>query len=177
MATQDRAARSAKNTADQATETTTRAARETAERMQEGARTFQDASERMSAAGNQAFKETVERSLSTLNQLNDVSKRNLEAMVASIGAATRGAEALGAQAMSYGKSSMEQGAEAARALTAVKSVQEAVELQTNYARTALETYLSEMNRMSETVAASVKDSLAPLNERATAAMENLQSTR
>jgi hypothetical protein len=34
-----------------------------------------------------------------------------------------------------------------------------------------------MNRMSETVAASVKDSLAPLNERATAAMENLQSTR
>ena len=31
--------------------------------------------------------------------------------------------------------------------------------------------------MSETVAASVKDSLAPLNERATAAMETLQSNR
>ena len=177
MASQDRAARSAKNTADQATEATTRAAREAADRVQEGARTFQDASERMSSAGNQAFKETVERSLSTLNQLNDVSKRNLEAVVASIGAATRGAEALGAQAMSYGKSSMEQTAEAARALTAARSVQEAVELQTNFARTALETYLAEMNRMSETVAASVKDSLQPLNERATAAMEQIQSNR
>ena len=194
MSIQERAPRNgrAKATAAQftaqATETTreftaqaTEAGRESADRIAEGARTFQNAAqgaaERASAATNQAFKETVERSLSTLGQLNDVSKRNLEAMVSSISAATRGAEALGAQAMSYGKSSMEQSAEAARALSAVKSVQEAVELQTNYARTALETYLSEMNRMSETVAASVKDSLQPLNERATAAMETLQSNR
>ncbi|HEX8660596.1 MAG TPA: TIGR01841 family phasin [Brevundimonas sp.] len=177
MATQERAARTAKTAANQAADTTTEAAREAAERFQAGAKTFQDASERLSTAGNQAFKETVERSLSTLNQLNDVSKKNLEAVVASIGAATRGAEAIGAQAMSYSKSSVEQGVDAARALSAVKSVQEAVELQTNFARTALETYLAEMNRMSETVAASVKESLAPLNERATAAMETLQSTR
>jgi phasin family protein len=177
MTDQDRATRTGKRAADRVTEVATEATREAADRAQQGARAFQDASERAAAAGNQAFKETVERSLSTLNQLNDVSKRNLEAVVASVSAATRGAEALGAQAMSYGKSSMEQSAEAARALSAAKSVQEAVELQTNYARTALETYLSEMNRMSETVAAAVKDSLAPLNERATAAMETLQSNR
>ena len=144
---------------------------------EQGARQFQDAAQRMTGASNEAFKDTVERSLSTLNQLNDVSKRNLEAVVTSLTAATRGAESLGAQAMSYGKPSMEQGAEAARALSAARSVQEAVELQTNYARTALETYLSEMNRMSEPVAASVKDSLQPLNERATAAMEQIQSNR
>ena len=160
------AAEAAKNTADRATATAN-----------EGARTFQDAAERMSGAGNEAFKETVERSLATLNELNAVSKRNLEAVVASISAATRGAEVVGAQAMSYGKTSMEQGVEAAKALSAAKSVQEAVELQTNYARTALETYLSEMNRMSEVVATSVKDSLQPLNERATAVMETIQSTR
>ena len=177
MTDQDRAARTGKRAAERVTEATTQATREAAERAQAGARVFQDAGERAAAAGNQAFKETVERSLETLNQLNDVSKRNLEAVVASVSAATRGAETLGAQAMSYGKSSMEQSADAARALSAAKSVQEAVELQTNYARTALETYLSEMNRMSETVAAAVKDSLAPLNERATAAMETLQSNR
>ena len=176
MTDQDRTGRG-KRAADRVTEAASEATREAADRAQQGARAFQDVSERMGAAGNQAFKETVERSLSTLNQLNDVSKRNLEAVVASISAATRGAEAVGAQAMSYGKSSMEQSAEAARALSAAKSVQEAVELQTNFARTALETYLSEMNRMSETVASAVKDSLAPLNERATAAMETLQSNR
>ena len=175
--TQERATRSTKTAANQAADTTSRAAREATERFQEGAKTFQDATERLSSAGNQAFKETVERSLSTLNQLNEVSKANLEAVVASIGAATRGAESIGAQAMSYSKSSVEQGMDAARALSAAKSVQEAVELQTTYARTALETYLAEVNRMSETVAASVKESLAPLNERATAAMETLQSNR
>ena len=164
-----------------AAETAAKTAETAADRMtqgaQEGARAFQDAAQRMTGASNEALKETVERSLSTLNQLNDVSQRNLEAVVSSLTAATRGAESLGAQAMSYGKTSMEQSAEAARALTAARSIQEAVELQTNYARTALETYLSEMNRMSETVAAAVKDSLAPLNERATAAMETLQSGR
>ena len=181
MSIQDRTVKNGADKAKAAAAAATGAAREATDRAAEGARTFQNAAqsaaERATAAGNQAFKETVERSLSTLNQLNDVSKRNLEAVVSSISAATRGAEALGAQAMSFGKSSMEQSAEAARALSAAKSVQEAVELQTNYARTALETYLSEMNRMSETVAASVKDSLAPLNERATAAMETLQSNR
>jgi phasin family protein len=164
-------------TADTAAEATKTAADRMTATAEQGARQFQDAAQRMTGASNEAFKDTVERSLSTLNQLNDVSKRNLEAVVTSLTAATRGAESLGAQAMSYGKTSMEQGAEAARALSAARSVQEAVELQTNYARTALETYLSEMNRMSETVAASVKDSLQPLNERATAAMEQIQSNR
>ena len=162
----DAAAQTAKTAADRATQGA-----------QEGVRQFQDAAQRVAGASNEAFKDTVERSLSTLNQLNDVSKRNLEAVVTSLTAATRGAESLGAQAMNYGKSSMEQSAEAARALTAARSIQEAVELQTNYARTALESYLTEMNRMSETVAASVKDSLQPLNERATAAMEQIQSNR
>jgi phasin family protein len=181
MTDQDRAAQQATDTvnttADRAAGAFQSAAREGAERFQQGAGAFQGAAERMSTAGNQAFKETVERSLSTLGQLNDVSKKNLEAMVQSMTAATKGAEQVGSQAMSYGKSSMEQSAEAARALTAAKSVQEAVELQTNYARTALEGYLNELNRMSETVANSVKESLAPINERATAAMETMQSQR
>jgi len=153
------------------------AARDTAERLQQGEAAFQGAAHDALNRGNQAFRDTVERSLSTLGQLNDVSKRNLEAMVQSMTAATRGAEQIGSQAMNYGKSSLEQGAEAARALTAAKSVQEAVELQTNYARTALEGYLAELNRMSETVANSVKESLAPINERATAVMETMQSQR
>lgn len=175
------AAGAAKNAADRTAGGMQDAARETADRLQQDAGAFQGATQdmanRMGQAGNQAFKETVERSLSTLGQLNDVSKRNLEAMVQSMTAATKGAESLGSQAMTYGKSSMEQTAEAARNLSAAKSIQEAVELQTNYARTAMEGYLNGLSQMSETVANSVKESLAPLNERATAAIETLQSQR
>ncbi len=129
------------------------------------------------ASGNQAFKDSAEKSLTALNELNAQGKRNLEAMVASVTAATRAAETLGAHAMSYTKSSMEHQAEAARALTGARSVQEAVEMQTTFARTALETYVAEMNKVTEVVSAAFKDTLKPLNERATAMMESVQSVR
>ena len=129
------------------------------------------------AAGNQAFKDSAEKSMTALNELNAQGKRNIEAMVASVTAATRAAETLGAQAMAYTKSAMEGQVEAARALTGARSVQEAVELQTTFARTALEHYVAEMNKATETVSAAVKDTLKPINERATALMESVQSVR
>ncbi len=139
--------------------------------------TLKTSVEQAAAAGNQAFKEQVEKSLAGLGEMNTFGKRNLEAVVASVTAATKGAEAVGSQAMSYSKRSMEDGVAAAKSLATAKSLQEVVELQTAYAKSALETYLAEMNRMSETVAASVKESLAPLNERVTAVMEKAQSVR
>ena len=66
---------------------------------------------------------------------------------------------------------------AAKSLAGAKSVQEVVELQTAFAKTALETYMAELGRMSEIVSASVKDSVKPLNERVTAAVERLQAVR
>ena len=103
--------------------------------------------------------------LSALTDVNGYSKKNLEAMIASVTAATKGAETLGAQAMAYSKSSIEGQVAAAKSLAGAKSIQEVVELQTAYAKSALETYMAEVGKMSETVAASVKDSLKPLNER------------
>jgi phasin family protein len=133
--------------------------------------------EHYTAAGAQAFKDNVEKSLSSLHEMNAHSKKNLEAFVASATAATKGAESLGAQAMAFSKSTIERQVEAAKALSAARSVQEAVELQTAFAKSALETYMAELNRATETVSAAMKDSLRPLNERATAVMETFQAVR
>jgi len=145
--------------------------------MENGAEAIKNNVERLTAAGNQAFRDTVEKSVGSLNEVNAASKRNLEAVVESVTAATRGAETLGAQALAYSKKSWEEGVNAAQALASAKSVQEAVELQSNFAKTAIESYLAEMNRWTETVSASVKDSWKPLNERMTATVERMQSTR
>jgi len=133
--------------------------------------------ETYTAAGTQAFKDGVEKSLAGLNELNAHSKKNLEALVASATAATKGAESLGAQAMSFSKTAVERQVEAAKALSGARSVQEAVELQTAFAKSAMETYMAELTRATETVSATVKDSLRPLNERATAMMETFQAAR
>jgi phasin family protein len=128
-------------------------------------------------AGNHAFKESVEKSIAAMTEMNAHSKKNIEALIASATAAAKGAETVGARAMAYSKKSFEGQVAAAKALSAAKSIQEAVELQTGFAKTAFETMVSEVNEISEITSASVKDALSPINERVTAFVERVQAPR
>jgi phasin family protein len=157
-----------------AAETITKESIKTSEKVADKAK---ETTDQFATAGAKAFKDGVEKSLAGLNQLNAQSKQNLEALMASATATAKGAESLGAQAMSYSKTAMEKHVEAAKALSSARSVQEAIELQTAYAKSAMETYMAEMNRASEIVSATVKDAFRPLNARATAAVETLQAAR
>jgi len=141
------------------------------------AETVKNTVEQFSTAGNVAFKDAVEKSLAQLNEFNTHSKKNLEAVIASVTASTKGAEALGAQAMAYSKKAVENHVAAAKSLSGAKSVQEAIELQTTYAKSALDAYIAEVSKMSDIMSASVKDAVKPLNERVTAAVERLQAAR
>jgi phasin family protein len=141
------------------------------------AETVKNTVEQFTTAGNVAFKDAVEKSLAQLNDMNTHSKKNLEAVIASVTASTKGAEALGAQAMAYSKKAVEDHVAAAKSLSGAKSVQEVIELQTTYAKSALDAYIAEVSKMSDIVSSSVKDAVKPLNERVTAAVERLQAAR
>ena len=141
------------------------------------AETVKNTVEQYTAASNQAFKDGVEKSLAALAEANTHSKKNLEAVVASVTAATKGAESLGSQAIAFSKKSVEDQVAAAKTLASAKSVQEAVELQTTFAKSALEAYLANVSAMSETVTASVKDVFKPINARAAAVVEKVQAAR
>ncbi|KQW71348.1 phasin family protein [Phenylobacterium sp. Root77] len=141
------------------------------------AETVKNTVEQFTTAGNVAFKDAVEKSLTQLNDMNAHSKKNLEAVIASVTASTKGAEALGAQAMAYSKKAVEDHVAAAKSLSGAKSVQEVIELQTTYAKSALDAYIAEVSKMSDIVSSSVKDAVKPLNERVTAAVERLQAAR
>lgn len=133
--------------------------------------------EKMQAAGAQAFREGVDRSVAGLSELNAHGKKNLEAVVESATVAQRGVETLGQQAVAYSKKSWEDGVAAAQSIAQARSVQEAVELQTAFAKTAIETYLAEMTKMTETFTSTMKDSLQPLNARVSATVESVQAAR
>lgn len=133
--------------------------------------------EQFAAKANETLKTSIEKSMAAAAEINDHSKKNLEAVVASVTVATKGAEALGARALVYSKKSMEDQVAAAKSLAGAKSVQEAIELQTAFAKTAFEAFVAEVTKMTETASASVKDSMAPLNERATAMAERFQASR
>jgi len=145
--------------------------------MTTGADTVRTTVDQFATAGNQAFKDGVEKSLTAINEANAQGKRNMEALSASVTAAAKGAESLGAQTIAYSKKAFEDQVAQAKALSTCKSVQEVVELQTTFAKTAMEAYIGQMNKASEIVSSTLKDALRPLNERATAVVEQFQAAR
>jgi len=133
--------------------------------------------DQFTAASSVAFKDGVEKSLAAMNDMNAQSKKNLEAIVASATASAKGAEAMGAQAMAFSKTLFDAQVSAAKSLSTAKSLQEVVELQNAFAKSALETYMSEFGKMSETFSASMKESMKPIHERVTATVEKFQAVR
>ena len=72
---------------------------------------------------------------------------------------------------------MESQVAAAKSMSGVKSVQELFELQSGFAKTAMESYMAQMGKVSEIFTASMKDAVKPINERVTATVEAFQAAR
>ena len=62
-------------------------------------------------------------------------------------------------------------------MAASKSVHEALELQTDFAKTAFDTYVGQMTKLGEIFQTSAKETFAPLQSRVQAWVEVVQNTR
>ncbi|MEJ6788479.1 TIGR01841 family phasin [Brevundimonas sp. BR2-1] len=139
--------------------------------------TFQANAEQAQAAGAKAFREVADKSAAGISELNAQGKQNLEALVASAAAAQKGVETLSAQGVAFTKKSWEDGVAAAQSMSQARSIQELLELQTTWAKSASEAWLAEVTKATDVVTASVKDSFKPINERVTASVEKFQAAR
>lgn len=133
--------------------------------------------EKMTTAGNEAFKEGFEKSLKSVNDVNAFTKDNVDAVIASATAAGKNAEALNANAVAYAKTSMESAVAATKALTSAKSVQDMIEVQTDFVKSSMDLFLAEMNKTTDLYAGAVKDVTKPINDRFAASVEMVQSAR
>jgi phasin family protein len=139
--------------------------------------TFQANAEQAQAVGAKVFREAADKSAAGLAELNAQGKQNLEAVVASAAAAQKGVEALSAQTVAFTKKSWEDGVAAAQSMSQARSIQELLELQTTWAKSATEAYLAEVTKATDVLTASVKNSFQPINERVTASVEKFQAAR
>ncbi|MEE2525146.1 TIGR01841 family phasin [Hyphobacterium sp. HN65] len=133
--------------------------------------------EKMTAAGNEAFKEGFEKSLKSVNEINAYAKENVDAVIASATAAGKNAETLNANAVAYAKTSMESAVAATKALTTAKSVQDMIEVQTDFVKSSMDLFLAELNKTSDLYAGAVKEVSKPINDRFAASVEMVQSAR
>jgi phasin family protein len=164
----------ATDTVKKTVETATATVKASAEKAQA---TFQANAEQAQAAGAKALKDVADKSAAGLTELNAQGKQNLEAIVASAAAAQKGAEALSAQSVAFTKKSWEDSVAAAKSMSQARSIQELIELQTTWAKSATEAYLAEVTRATDVVTASVKNTFQPINERVTASVEKFQAAR
>lgn len=142
------------------------------------AKTVQDAAhtlESLAAQGQTQVRENIDRSMAAMAEVGAFSKENMEAFVASATATTKGFEALSARAVAFSKAAVENHMAATKAIMSSKSVQEAMERQAEYARSSFDTYVAEMNKVTELLSGMTRDAAKPLTERATAVSSLIQT--
>lgn len=139
--------------------------------------TMNDTIEDMTTASNEALKDGFEKSLKSVTEVSNFQKQTVDALIESATVTGKSLEAVNANAVAYAKSAMEEGVNASKAMASAKSVQEIYEIQSDYTKSAMDQYLAELNKTSDLVSNMFKNSMKPLNERMTAAVELTQTQR
>lgn len=104
----------------------------------------------------------MQRALAALTIRDPASVKTMEALSASVTAALEGAEKARAHVVSSGTRALEGQIAAAAAFAKVRTPQEAFQLQTQFARQALETYTADVAAFGSLLSASFQQSLKPL---------------
>ena len=127
--------------------------------------------------GAAALKSGFDKAVKNYDSLVGYGKETVEAVVKSAEAAGKGAETLHNEIYAFSKASVEESIAAAKALMASKSAHEAFELQTGYAKTAFEHYVSQVTKLGEIYTSTTKQAIAPLQGRVQAWVDVVQSAR
>ena len=89
------------------------------------------------------------------------SKENIDVALKSVDAVSKGMQAMATEAVDYSKRSFDSSGAAVEKLMAARSLDKAVEAQTEIVRSAYENYVGEMARMSEIVTDMAKGAYQP----------------
>ena len=93
--------------------------------------------------------------------LQQVGKDNVEIAMKSFDALTKGSQAIAVEVADYSKKAFETGTAALEKLFGVKSFDKAIELQTDYAKSAYEGFVAEATKLGELYADLAKETYKP----------------
>lgn len=144
----------------------------------ETAETAAFAADRIQAAFgdvNERAKSAVEKSTRLVEELTDLTKGNVEALVASSKLAAKGAETLGQDAADYGRRSFEEASAALKSLAEAKSPTDFFKLQSDFARSAFDSFVAESAKTSEAVIKLAGEVAEPITGRYAVAAERVKT--
>ena len=127
--------------------------------------------------GAAAMKTGMEKALKGYDAFVGYSKDTAEAVTKSATVAGKGIESINSEIYSFSKQSIEDAVSATKAVLGSKSVHEAFEFQTDYAKSAFEAYVGELSKISELATSATKETFAPFKGRVQAWLDTVQSVR
>ena len=93
--------------------------------------------------------------------LQTVGKENVDATLKSFGALSKSGQAIAVELADYSKKAFQDGSAALEKLFGVKSLDKAIEVQTEYAKTAYEGFVAEATKLSELYSNLAKEAYKP----------------
>jgi len=117
------------------------------------------------------MKEGITKTMKTAEEVVAFSQGNVEALIKSGQIWTAGVQDISKQVASSFQASYEEAVSAFKALTSVKSLKEAVDLQVGLARSAVEKSVTESSKYTDASFKLAEQALAPISSRVTLAVE------
>ncbi|MBB4641382.1 phasin family protein [Rhizorhapis suberifaciens] len=124
---------------------------------------------------NEKTKATVEKSGKIVEEVNEITKGNVEALVESSKIAVKGAEAFGQEAAEYGRKSFEKATATIKNFASVKSPTEFFQLQSEFFSSAFDSFASEASKNSEAVLKLAGDVVQPISTRVAVITEKVKN--
>ena len=145
-------------------ENTTQAGRVAADRFQAA---FGDMNERSKTA--------MEKGAKIMEEMTELTRGNVEALVASSKAAARGVESLTQEAADFGHRQFEQASTALKSVTEIKSATDLFRMQSDFARAQFDAMVAESSKMSEAMIKLAGDVAQPITSRYSVAAERVKT--
>jgi phasin family protein len=120
------------------------------------------------AEANERGQEFVKRSQKVAEELADLARANVEAVVEAGRVAAEGARSIGQDVVASNRDGVEQAADAIRSLAEAKSPTEYLQLQSDFARASFDRAVAETSKLTESLVKLAGEAFQPLSNRATA---------
>ena len=124
---------------------------------------------------NERARTQIERNTRIAEELTELSKGNVEAIVASTKIVAKGLETVGQEVAEYSRKSFEGASAALKSFTEVKSASDFFRLQSEFARTQFDGLVAESSKLSETMIKLAGDVAEPLASRYSVAAERVKA--
>jgi phasin family protein len=127
------------------------------------------------AEANERGQDFVKKSQKVAEELADLTRANVEAVVEASRVAAEGARSIGQDAVSSSRDGVEQAADAIRSLAEAKSPTEYLQLQGEFARASFDRAVAETSKLTESLVKLAGEAFQPISNRATANAERFNT--